>query len=104
MKRILLVSDQKYIHPYLKKEFKEDGYQVLTTSIRKETISQLTSIFIKSDLMILDLRAHDKNESETLGHVIKHKYKLPVIVFPAQSIFMKREASRTEVDADETNS
>jgi len=71
VKKILLVSDHKYIQSLLKKEFEEDGYQVLTASNRNEALSHLTSTFIRPDLVILDLSVHDKNESETLGHVIK---------------------------------
>jgi hypothetical protein len=58
---------------------------------------------MKPDLVILDLRFHDENECETLGHVIKHKFELPVIVIPAQRIFKKGEASRTEVAVDKIN-
>ena len=103
MKKILLVSGHEYIQSLIKKEIEKDGYQVLTASNRNEALSQLTSTFIKPDLVILDLRVHDKNESETLGHVIKHKFKLPVIIFPARSIF-KRDALSTEADAGKIKS
>jgi DNA-binding response OmpR family regulator len=96
MRKILLVSDDKRTQLLLNEEF-EDGYQVLTVSNRKEALSLLAKNSKKPDLVILDLSVPEKSGIDTLGHILKQKFRLPVIIFPAYSIFRK-DALRTEID------
>ncbi|HVN71925.1 MAG TPA: response regulator [Desulfomonilia bacterium] len=98
MKKILLVTDDIHVQLLLTEEFEEGGYEVLIVSDKKEAISLLANHSKKPDVVILDLNVHEKSGSEPLGHVLKQKFKLPVIIFPAHSIF-RRDVLKKETDA-----
>jgi len=70
----------------------------LIVSNKKEALSLLANHSKKPDLVILDLSISEKSGIETLGHVLKQKFKLPVIIFPAHSIF-RRNILKKETDA-----
>jgi DNA-binding response OmpR family regulator len=97
MKKILLVSNDKRTQLLLMEELDESGYQVSIVSNKKEALFLLANHSEKPDLVILDLDVHEKSGSETLGHVLKEKFKLPVIIFPAYSIF-RRDVLNKESD------
>jgi DNA-binding response OmpR family regulator len=82
MKKILLVDDDVRIQLLLREELEDDGYQVSTASNGKEALYLLNKSE-KPDLVILDLRMPGMNGLETMGFILKLKYKLPVIIFSA---------------------
>jgi two-component system response regulator len=85
MKRILLVDDDKHIQTLLREELEDDGYQVSTASNGREAISKLSRT--KTDLVILDLRMPEMNGLETMGLILKLRFKTPVIIFSAYSTY-----------------
>jgi|WetSurMetagenome_2_1015567.scaffolds.fasta_scaffold659947_1 DNA-binding response OmpR family regulator len=103
MKMILLVSNDKHTQLLLMEELDESGYRVSILSNKKEALFFLANHSEKPDLVILDLNVYGKSGSETLGHVLKEKFKLPVIIFPAQSIFrkdvLKKESDTYKVES-----
>ncbi len=97
MKKILLVDDDKNILRLLKYELEEDGYQVSMASNGKEALTIL-NLDKKPNLVIMDLRMPGMDGLETIGHIIKLKFELPVIIFSAYSGY-KNDSMALAADA-----
>jgi CheY-like chemotaxis protein len=82
MKKILLVDDDKHVQQLLREELEDDGYRVSTASNGKEALSLLNRLE-KPDLVIMDLRMPEINGLDTIDHIIKLKYRIPMIIFSA---------------------
>ncbi|MGI6398585.1 MAG: response regulator [Desulfomonilia bacterium] len=88
MKRILLVDDDRNIQRLLKEELNDDGYSLIIASNGKEALPYLeVENGKKPDLIILDLRMPKMNGFETMGHIIKSRQDIPVIIHTAYSSY-----------------
>ena len=87
MKYVLVVDDDVYIQKLLREELEEDGYAVYTVSNGKEALSALMDNPLRPDLVILDMRMPGMDGLETIGHILKLKFELPVIIFSAYSSY-----------------
>jgi CheY-like chemotaxis protein len=87
MKSVLVIDDDILIQRLLKEELEEDGYQVSIASNGKKAISFIMNGYEKPDLVILDLRMPGMDGLETMAHMLKLKYQLPVIIFSAYSSY-----------------
>jgi CheY-like chemotaxis protein len=87
MKSVLVVDDDILIQRLLREELEEDGYAVSTVSNGREALSALKDGFHKPDVVILDLRMPSMDGLETMGHILKLRYELPVIIFSAYTSY-----------------
>jgi DNA-binding response OmpR family regulator len=82
MKNILLIEDDLSIRRLLTDEFKDEGYQVEGVPDGKEALTRLKN-GARPNLIILDIRMPRMDGLETMGHLIKMKVGLPVIIYSA---------------------
>jgi len=88
MKRILLVEDDMNIQRLLQEELNDDGYAITVVSNGKEALPYLKGENgNKPDLIILDLRMPQMNGFETMGHIIKSRQGMPVIIHTAYASY-----------------
>jgi CheY-like chemotaxis protein len=82
MKRILIADDDIRIQHLLMEELREGGYHVSIASNGKEALLQLLGTE-RTDLLILDLRMPVMDGLETMGHILKLRLGLPIIIYTA---------------------
>jgi DNA-binding response OmpR family regulator len=85
MKRLLIVDDEKNILKLYEKEFKEEGYEVLTASSGLEALQKISSTAL--DLIILDIRMPDLSGIETLKRIMEFPAKPPIILNSAYTSY-----------------
>ncbi len=81
MNRILLVEDDHHIQILVKAELAESGYSVTGVLDGKEAITLLKKE--QFDCCILDLRMPNMDGLETMGHIIKLRLSMPIIIYSA---------------------
>jgi len=82
MKSILLVEDDIAIRHLLTDEFNDEGYRVESVPDGKEALERLKK-GERPNLIILDIRMPRMDGLETMGHLLKMKLDLPVIIYSA---------------------
>jgi DNA-binding response OmpR family regulator len=85
MQTILIVDDEKNLLKLYEKEFKEEGYQVITASSGMEALEKLGHFLV--DLVILDLRMPGMNGVDTLKKIMESAAKPPLIINSAYSSY-----------------
>lgn len=85
MKKLLIVDDEKNILKLYEKEFKEEGYEVLTASSGLEALQELERNPV--DLVILDIRMPEMNGLETLKKFMESASKPPIILNSAYTSY-----------------
>lgn len=80
MKKILLVEDNLHVQEIVCAELEDCGFEVSTALNGKEALEVLKS-GEKPNLVIMDMRMPKMNGSETIGHMIKMKYYVPLIIY-----------------------
>jgi len=84
MKKILLVEDDTHLQFLITEELKDEGYEVVTASNGKEALSLLFGErHEEPDLIILDIRMPKMDGLDTLGHILKSKLDVPVVIHSA---------------------
>lgn len=83
MGKILLVEDEKHLQSLIKDELSEEGYEVMTASDGVEAMEMLRTKDINPDLIILDIRMPRMDGFETMGHILKSKIDVPIIIHTA---------------------
>lgn len=78
MSTILVVDDEVNICKLLKKELKEDGYQVVVSHDGTKAVELVESDDI--DLVVLDIRMQGQDGIETLRQLVRQRKGLPVIL------------------------
>ncbi|HON37473.1 MAG: response regulator [Pseudomonadota bacterium] len=82
------MDDDRNIQRLLKEELNDDGYSLIIASNGKEALPYLeVENGKKPDLIILDLRMPKMNGFETMGHIIKSRQDIPVIIHTAYSSY-----------------
>lgn len=72
MPKLLVVDDEMYIRMLYKKEFEDDGYEVLVASDPAEALAIMTAS--RPDLVILDIELGDEN-GLTLLNCLRQDYR-----------------------------
>lgn len=72
MPKLLVVDDEMYIRMLYKKEFEDDGYEVLVASDPAEALAIMTES--RPDLVILDIELGDEN-GLTLLNCLRQDYR-----------------------------
>ena len=108
---ILIIDDDKSICKTLKLHFERAGYDVITTFGAKEGLEQLS--FVKSAIVILDVRLPDANGIELLKEIREERgddlYSIIVTAFPDMDSTIKAVQSgvgeyiHKPIDIDEIN-
>lgn len=84
MKKILLVEDDSHLRFLITEELKDEGYDVTTASDGREALSLL---FGEShddpDLIIMDIRMPRMDGVDALGHILKSKLDILVVIHSA---------------------
>jgi two-component system response regulator len=84
VKKILLVEDGDHVRLLVKEELMDEGYEVQTASDGIEGLSILMSEnYSKPDLIILDIRMPRMDGLDTIGHILKSKFDIPIIIHSA---------------------
>ncbi len=83
MKKILVVDDEERIQRLLMDELGDEGHEIITASNGIEALSLLNDDHIQPDLIILDLRMPVMDGLETMGHILKSRINIPVIIYSA---------------------
>jgi CheY-like chemotaxis protein len=85
MKKILVVDDEEHIRKLLMDELGDEGHEIITASDGIEALSLLKDGHVHPELIILDLRMPNMDGLETMGHIIKSRINIPVIIYSAFS-------------------
>ncbi len=85
MKKLLIVDDEKNILKLYDKEFKDEGYDVITASSGLEALRQLERNPV--DLVILDIRMPEIDGLETLKKFMESASKPPIILNSAYTSY-----------------
>jgi DNA-binding response OmpR family regulator len=85
MKSILIVDDEKNLLKLYEKEFKEEGYGVVTASSGLEALEKIEKGAF--DLVILDIRMPEVNGVDTLKKIMESGPKPPVILNSAYTSY-----------------
>lgn len=84
MKKILLVEDDNHLQFLITEELKDEGYDVMSASNGKEALSLLFDEQRgEPDLIILDIRMPKMDGLDALGHILKSKLDVPVVIHSA---------------------
>lgn len=85
MKKILVIDDEERIQKLLTVELGDEGHEIITASNGIEALSLLNDDHIQPDLIILDLRMPMMDGFDTMGHILKSRINIPVIIYSAFS-------------------
>ncbi len=84
MKKILLVEDDTHLQFLITEELKDEGYEVVSASNGKEALSLLFDEQREEpDLIIMDIRMPKMDGLDALGHILKSKLDVPVVIHSA---------------------
>lgn len=84
MNRILLVEDDSHLQFLITEELKDEGYDVTAASNGREALSLLfDENHEEPDLIILDIRMPKMDGIDALGHILKSKLDIPVVIHSA---------------------
>lgn len=84
MKKILLVEDDSHLQFLITEELKDEGYDVISASNGKEALSLLfDEQHGEPDLIIMDIRMPKMDGLDALGHILKSKLDVPVVIHSA---------------------
>jgi CheY-like chemotaxis protein len=93
MKKILLVEDEEHLQSLIRDELLDDGYEVTIASDGIEALNILNTKGIDPDLIILDIRMPKMDGFETMGHILKSKIDVPIIIHTAYAGYQKHPLS-----------
>lgn len=85
MDTILIVDDEKNILKLYEKEFREEGYTVVTASSGMEALHKLASHAVS--LVILDIRMAEVDGLETLKRIMESPSPPPIILNSAYTSY-----------------
>lgn len=86
----MVVEDEVALRHLLKDELSEAGFEVSLAANGREALRMLKADEIKGQLpaiVILDVRMPEMDGLETMGHILKEKFKTKVIIHSAYSQF-----------------
>lgn len=96
MKKILLVEDDSHLQLLIAEEFRDEGYEVTTASDGREALSLLfESGLAAPDLIIMDIRMPRMDGLDALGHILKSRLDIPVVIHSAYMSYRDNAVART---------
>jgi two-component system, response regulator, stage 0 sporulation protein F len=87
MQKILLVEDDKRLQTLIRDELEEESYEIILASDGKQAISFLKEGSISVDLIIMDLRMPNMDGLDAIGHLLKARLNIPIIIHTAYSSY-----------------
>ena len=98
MKKLLVIEDDVRLQKLLTDELGEEGYAIVVASDGKEALSLIKDGRVNPDLIILDLRMPRMDGLETMGHMLKSRVNVPIIIHTAYSSY-REDALAMAADA-----
>ncbi|HPW68341.1 MAG: response regulator [Desulfomonilia bacterium] len=96
MKKILLVEDDSHLQFLITEELKDEGYDVMSASNGKEALSLLFDEQRgEPDLIIMDIRMPKMDGLDALGHILKSKLDVPVVIHSAYVSYQDNPVAMT---------
>lgn len=96
MKKILLVEDDSHLQFLITEELKDEGYDVMSASNGKEALSLLFDEQRgEPDLIIMDIRMPKMDGIDALGHILKSKLDVPVVIHSAYVSYQDNPVAMT---------
>ncbi len=96
MKKILLVEDDSHLQFLITEELKDEGYDVISASNGKEALSLLFEEQCgEPDLIIMDIRMPKMDGLDALGHILKSKLDVPVVIHSAYVSYQDNPVAMT---------
>lgn len=86
-KTILILDDERNIRTLFEEEFKDDGYEVISTDSGEEALEILDEGKQKIDLITLDIKMPKMDGIEFLGKVREKFRELPIIICTAYDTY-----------------
>lgn len=87
MLKILLVEDDIRVQRLVRDELEEEGYEIILASDGKEAVSLLKDDHISINVVIMDLRMPNMDGLDAIGHLLKARLNIPVIIHTAYSSY-----------------
>jgi two-component system, response regulator, stage 0 sporulation protein F len=87
MKKILVIEDDTRLQKLLTDELSDEGYEITVAGDGKEALNLLKEDDVLPDLIILDLRMPRMDGMETMGHLLKGRVNVPVIIHSAYASY-----------------
>lgn len=78
MKTLLIADDEPAIRMLYRREFADEGYNVVTASSAKEAIEIAREAL--PDLVILDIRMPGMDGLEAMGRILEENNEMPVVI------------------------
>ena len=82
-KTILVLDDEKSIRTLFEEEFKDEGYNVVSTDDGEEALKMIDSGNPQIDLITLDIKMPKMDGLDFLAKVREHHRDLPIIICTA---------------------
>ncbi len=87
MQKILLVEDDKRLQTLIRDELEEENYEIILASDGKQALSLLKEGLISVDIIIMDLRMPNMDGLDAIGHLLKARLSIPIIIHTAYSSY-----------------
>jgi CheY-like chemotaxis protein len=96
MKKILLVEDDRHLQLLIAEELRDEGYEVMTASNGGEALSLLFERGLEApDLIIMDIRMPRMDGIDAMGHILKSRLDVPVVIHSAYMSYRDNAVART---------
>lgn len=87
MQKILLVEDDVRLQTLIRDELEEENYEIVLASDGKQALALLKEGRVRVDLIIMDLRMPHMDGLDAIGHLLKARLNLPIIIHTAYSSY-----------------
>jgi CheY-like chemotaxis protein len=87
MLKILLVEDDMRVQRLVRDELEEEGYEIISASDGKQAVAMLKDGSFQVNLIIMDLRMPNMDGLDAIGHLLKARLNIPVIIHTAYSSY-----------------
>jgi len=87
MKKILVIEDDVRLQKLLTDELTDEGYEITLAGDGKAALSMIKGDDVLPDLIILDLRMPKMDGMETMGHMLKARVNVPIIIHTAYASY-----------------
>jgi two-component system response regulator len=96
MKKILVVEDDSHLQLLMAEELRDEGYEVTTASDGRDALSLLFESGLEApDLIIMDIRMPRMDGLDALGHILKSRLDIPVVIHSAYMSYRDNAVART---------
>ena len=89
-KTILVLDDEKSIRTLFEEEFKDEGYNVISTDDGEEALRMIQNGNPRIDLITLDIKMPKMDGLDFLAKVREHHRDLPIIIIDMNFLYGMR--------------